>query len=106
MRSKSSPRAVIIIIGMLDILRISRQTSKPSFLGIINCTKIILLWQIPNVLPKGSCYGDAGALCTTKYLVFVLALMLVFPINHANTMAATNETPASIVARRLLHQIV
>lgn len=34
-----------------------------------------------------------------KYLVFVLALMLVFPINPANTMAATNETPASIVAR-------
>ena len=34
-----------------------------------------------------------------KYLVFVLALMLVFPINHANAMAATNETPASIVAR-------
>jgi len=22
-----------------------------------NCTKIILLWQIPNVLPKGSCLG-------------------------------------------------
>ena len=27
-------------------------TFKPS-----NCTKIILLWQIPNVLPKGSCLG-------------------------------------------------
>ena len=22
-----------------------------------NCTKIILLWQIPNILPKGSCLG-------------------------------------------------
>jgi len=34
---------------------------------LLNCTKIILLWQIPNVLPKGSCYGDAGALCTTAH---------------------------------------
>lgn len=34
-----------------------------------------------------------------KYLVFVIALMLVLPINPVNVMAAANETPASIVAR-------
>jgi hypothetical protein len=26
-------------------------------LKLPDCTKIILLWQIPNILPKGSCFG-------------------------------------------------
>ena len=47
------------IIGIA--LRNIQKIVKADSFKTIKYTKIILLWQVPNVLPKGSCFGGTGA---------------------------------------------